>query len=81
MYDLGVTLARAGFLHQADTTLTRALELNGRNPRIPRMVGLVRHQLGDAPRAREAYERFLAIAPTSFGREVAEVKAKLAALP
>ncbi|MGE5926396.1 MAG: tetratricopeptide repeat protein [Gemmatimonadota bacterium] len=81
VYDLGVTLARAGFLHQADTMLTRALELNGRNPRIPRMVGLVRQQLGDAPRARAAYERFLAIAPTSFGREVAEVRAKLAALP
>ncbi|HEU4828897.1 MAG TPA: tetratricopeptide repeat protein [Gemmatimonadales bacterium] len=81
VYDLGVTLARAGLLHQADTTLTRALELNVRNPRIPRMAGLVRHQLGDVARAREAYERFLAIAPSSFGREIGEVKEKLATLP
>lgn len=77
VYELGVTLARAGLLHEADTVLTRASELNPRNPRIPRMTGLVRHQLGDAARARAAYERFLAIAPSRFQREITEVTEKL----
>ncbi|HEX6644280.1 MAG TPA: tetratricopeptide repeat protein [Gemmatimonadales bacterium] len=80
VYDLGVTLARAGQLREADSALTRALELNALNPRIPRMAGLVRHSLGDHARARAAYERFLAIAPRSFTQEIGEVKAKLAAL-
>jgi len=80
VYDLGVTLARAGVLYEADTVLTRALELNERNPRIPRMAGLVRAQLGDAGRARMALERFLAIAPSRFEAEIEEARARLATL-
>lgn len=80
LYELGYTLARANALRAADSALTRAMDLNARNSAFPRMAGLVRHTLGDTARARQAYERFLAIAPSTRSRDVAEVRSKLAEL-
>jgi tetratricopeptide (TPR) repeat protein len=80
LYQLGYALARAGSLPAADSALTRAMSLNPLNASIPRVAGMVRQTLGDTAGARSAYERFLAIAPSTRSRSVAEVRLKLAEL-
>lgn len=80
VYELGRTQARAGFLQSADSTLAQAMELNPRNPDVPRMLGMVRQGLRDTAGARSAYQRFLAIAPSRYGPAIADVRVKLGQL-
>ena len=76
-FDLGVTLARAGQFASADSVLGGAMDSNPANARIPYMLGLVRRQLGDTAGARSAFDRFLAMAPSSYGEQVADVRRRM----
>ena len=78
-FDLGVTLARAGQFASADSVLGGAMASNPANGRIPYMLGLVRRQLGDTAGARSAFDRFLAMAPSSYGEQVADVRRRMQA--
>ena len=78
-FDLGVTLARAGQFASADSVLGGAMDSNPANARIPYMLGLVRRQLGDTAGARSAFDRFLAMAPSSYGEQVADVRRRMQA--
>ena len=61
IYQLGVTLARAGKLAEADSVLTVAEHQNPLNAQIPRMLGMVRASRADTAGAIAALERFVAI--------------------
>jgi len=79
-YDLGYTLARALQFREAAEVLTEAMEANPHNARIPYTLGLVRLRLDDRAGARDAFQRFVAMAPSRFARQVAESRQRIAEL-
>jgi tetratricopeptide (TPR) repeat protein len=81
LFDLGGTLARAGNTIMAVDVLTRAMEANPRNSRIPHLLGLTALRLGRNELARVSLERFLALAPSRFNIQVARVRAQLDSIP
>jgi tetratricopeptide (TPR) repeat protein len=81
LYDLGVTYARGGRWGDAETTLAEAMTANPRDTRIAYYLGLVRARLGKAAQAREAFERFISMAPSRYATQVADAKRRLDALP
>jgi tetratricopeptide (TPR) repeat protein len=80
LFDLGFALAQAGELADAHATLRQAREANPRHVRTLYVLGRVEEQLGDTAAARETYRRFLAMAPTRFGEQKAEISTRLQAL-
>jgi tetratricopeptide (TPR) repeat protein len=80
LYDLGVALAQAGELADAHGTLRQARAANPRHVRTLYILGRVEEQLGDTTAARETYRQFLAMAPTRFGEQKAEISTRLQAL-
>lgn len=79
-YDLGHTLARALRFHEAAEVLSGAMEANPHNARIPYTLGLVRLRLNDRPGARDAFRRFVAMAPSRFAKQVTEARQRIAEL-
>lgn len=80
MSQLGMTLALDGHVPEADRTLAKAMAENPRNPRIPCERGMLAVQIGDTRTARECLERFVALAPSKFKRQVEQAKSRLATL-
>jgi Flp pilus assembly protein TadD len=78
--DLGVTLANAGRMADARASLEEALAANPRDPRVPYYLGVVAADLGDRDSARSAFERFVAMAPSRFDRQIAVARQRLTAL-
>lgn len=75
--DLGAALARGGRLDDAATQLIQAADRNPRDARAPYLLALVSRQLGRQDAARQAFARFLAIAPSRFAEQIAEAHAFL----
>jgi tetratricopeptide (TPR) repeat protein len=80
LFDLGYTLARALRFEEAAETLREAMRANPLNARVPYTLGLVLLRLDDRDGAREAFRRFVAIAPSRFSSQVGEATRHLAAL-
>jgi tetratricopeptide (TPR) repeat protein len=80
LFDLGEALARAGRLADAQGVLRQARLANPRNARAVYVLGFVAQQLESKEEARECYARFLEIAPSRFGAQLAEARKQLAAL-
>lgn len=80
LFDLGLTLAQAQRLPEARDALTRAMQLNPLNARIPFVLGKVELALHD-PAGRATLERFVAMAPSTFRDQISEARASLASLP
>lgn len=80
LFDLGEALARAGQLPDAHVTLREASQANPRSVRTLYVLGWVAQQVGNTEEAREAYQRFLAIAPSRFAPQIEEANKRLAAL-
>lgn len=59
----GEQLFRAGFASQALDTLVEALRLDAEDPLTHNNVGVVLHQMGEAERARQSFQRALQLAP------------------
>jgi tetratricopeptide (TPR) repeat protein len=76
--ELGATLLQAGRTAEAQEPLQRAETMNPRDSRIPYMLGLVLTQVGNEQEARRAYQRFLDIAPSTYGSQIEEVRGRLA---
>jgi tetratricopeptide (TPR) repeat protein len=81
LFQLGEALARAGELAEAQAVLRQARAANPRNVRALFVLGFVATQLGSAEEAREAYRQFLALAPSRFSVQKAEVEQHLNAIP
>jgi tetratricopeptide (TPR) repeat protein len=81
LLDLAEVLRDGGQLEEAESTFQQAQRSNGRNPRIVYELGLVEQQLDKPAEAKVALARFIAIAPSRMGAEVADAKQRLATLP
>ncbi|HEU4698398.1 MAG TPA: tetratricopeptide repeat protein [Gemmatimonadales bacterium] len=79
--DLGSTLVYARRYQAALAPLEQAQAANPWNARIPYMLGMAQLRLGDAAAARPTLARFVAIAPSRFQEQVADVRQQLARLP
>lgn len=75
--DLGLTLARSGQLEAADSVLAEVESALPRYPMGAYYRGEVAWYRGDRDAAREAYLRFLALAPSRLAREIAEATTRL----
>jgi tetratricopeptide (TPR) repeat protein len=80
-YDLGNTLAQALRFSEAAEALNESLRLNPENARTPYVLGRVLLRLNDPAGARDAFRRFVAIAPGRFGAQVSEASRYLADQP
>ncbi len=72
--DLGVLLRQADSLAESETVLRQSMDANPRDPRPPYYLGLTELQMGRADAARNAFQRFLAMAPRRDSVEMAEVQ-------
>ena len=81
LLDLGITLFKAARFAEADSALARAQRGLPRNFRVPYFQGLVALQLQRPEAAREAFRRFLTLAPGRYADQIAEVRRRLTDLP
>jgi tetratricopeptide (TPR) repeat protein len=79
--ELGITLAAAGSYEEADSLLGELSDSHPRDPRVWYALGEVRLRRGRSAEARRAFERYLAIAPSRWARQIALVRQQLAGLP
>lgn len=80
VYDLGITLARAGRWADAAATLAQAALLNPRDARVPYYRGIIASQLGFPVEARTHLEHFLAMAPSRYATQMADARRRIDAL-
>jgi tetratricopeptide (TPR) repeat protein len=80
LLDLGLTLGKAGQWAEAAAMLEHAMEANPRDARAPYYLGIVQQQLGKPTEARASFERFLALAPSRYERQLADARQRLATL-
>jgi tetratricopeptide (TPR) repeat protein len=80
LLDLGKTLAGAGDWAGAEQTLKQASDANPRDSRVPYYLGIVQQQLNKKEEARASFDRFIALAPSRYARQVDNAKQRLAAL-
>lgn len=81
LLDLGITLSRAGRPAEADTALAEARVGLPRNYRVPYFQGIVALQMERRQAARDAFQRFLALVPSRYTGQIAEVRSRLDSLP
>jgi tetratricopeptide (TPR) repeat protein len=81
LLDLGVVLREAGRLSEAAETLQRAMDANPRDSRVPYHLAITLEAEHRPTEARAALNHFLALAPTRYGRQIADAQQRLAALP
>jgi tetratricopeptide (TPR) repeat protein len=81
LLDLGKAQTNAGDLAGAEQTLQQAMEANPRDSRVPYYLGVVQQQLNKKDDARASFNRFIALAPSRYARQVENAKQRLAAIP
>ena len=81
LLDLGITLYKSGRADQAAAVLLQARTGLPRNYRVPYYEGYVARDLARPDAAREAFQRFLALVPSRYTGEIAEVRGRLHELP
>jgi tetratricopeptide (TPR) repeat protein len=80
LVDLAGTLLKAGRTAEARQPLADAARANPRDARAPYLQGVIAEALHDSAGARDAYTRFLAIAPSRFAAQRKEAGDRLSAL-
>jgi tetratricopeptide (TPR) repeat protein len=75
--DLGQTLLRAGKMEEAADALQLAMEANPRDPYSPYLAGVTALRLDRKLAARQAFERFLSLAPSRYAAQIVEVREQL----
>ena len=81
LYDLGVTLLEAGQLSEAVDTLRDVILRCPRSTRTYYALGLTLERLQQPQAARDAYDRFLQLAPSRYTDMIADARERLAHLP
>jgi len=81
LLDLGVVLHEAGRSTESADVLRRAEAANPRDSRVPYHLAIALQEAHDTATARAELQRFLALAPSRYGREIADARQRLAALP
>ena len=77
LVDLAATLIRVGRLPDAITPLEQATRQTPRDPRSFYLLGIAHARNGNLEASREALRQFLAIAPSRYAEQIAEVKEEL----
>lgn len=80
VFDLGMTLGKAGMMPQAETRFQAALEANPRDVRSLFWLGMTQVEQGKTGAARDSFNRFIAAAPSRYERQVGMAREKLAGL-
>jgi tetratricopeptide (TPR) repeat protein len=80
LFGLATSLARAARLPEADSVVTRAIQLNPHNPEYVYLAGRVQLALGDTARATTSYRHFMAIAPNALAADRLTAQIQLARL-
>lgn len=78
--DLGWLLAKRQRFVDAEAALAEAAERAPRDPRSRYYLALVQQQLGKTADARSTFQRFLAIAPSRYQRQIADAQQRLETL-
>jgi Tfp pilus assembly protein PilF len=77
LYDMGEALYRAGELSDAYGFLEKAVQANPRSARALYMFGSVAQKLEQNKEAKDAYTRFIAMAPSRFQEQIVEAGHRL----
>lgn len=80
LFDLAKTLAKAGQWTEAEQVLQQAGAANPRDTRIPYLLGVIEQQLNKPADAKQAFTRFLSLAPSRYAPQVADARKRLDAL-
>jgi len=78
--DLAATLLNARFVDRAETVLVAVRPSLPRDPRVYYLLGVTDQALQRPAEAREAFNQFLAMAPSSWAQGIADARRRLAAL-
>lgn len=78
--DLGMTLGKAGRYADAEAAFAEAARANPRDTRSLYWLGVARANLGKGAEARQAFQQFIATAPSRFARQIEGAKARVAQL-
>jgi tetratricopeptide (TPR) repeat protein len=78
--DLGITLGKAGMMPQAETRFRSAYEANPRDVRPLFWLGLALMEQGKREEAKDAFAKFVAVAPSRLDRQLTMAKERLATL-
>ena len=78
--DLGITLGKAGDMAGAEMRLRQALEQNPRDVRPLFWLGIATQAQGKKDASREAFTRFIQLAPSRYERQVASARERLTQL-
>lgn len=78
--DLAQTLLRLGRMDEAGETLDLATAANPRDAYPAYLAGVVSLRLNRRDAARDAFHRFLALAPSRYAEQIAEVRSQLSLL-
>ena len=70
----------AGQFTAAEDTLRRSMEANSRESQAPYFLGVTLQAMNRPNEARDAFERFLSLAPSRLTEKIAEAKRRLAML-
>lgn len=81
LFDLGVTLHNAGYSTESAGVLEQALAANPRETRAHFVLGAALRAQGKTDQARQAYTRFLKLAPGRMTELQAAARRRLAELP
>jgi Flp pilus assembly protein TadD len=78
--DLGITLGKAGEFEKAITELDVAAEGSPRDPRPAFWLGIAHLQVNNRDAARSHFTRFVQMAPSRMGQQVALARQRLVEL-
>jgi len=81
VFNLGSTLTSAGRYVEAAAALEPYAAAYPRESRVFYLLGVVRQGLDEPDAAREAFTRYLALAPSRYAEQIADAKQRLAKLP
>jgi Flp pilus assembly protein TadD len=81
LMELAITLGKAGQPAAADSVMREAARAAPRDSRPLYYLGMVAMAANRPDAAREAFSRFLALAPSRYAPQIADAKRRLDALP
>jgi tetratricopeptide (TPR) repeat protein len=80
LYELGLTYAKTGQWPLAEQQLKAAMAANPHDARVPYYLGIVEQQQKNAAGARDAFTKFIAMAPSRYERQIADAKQRMSTL-
>jgi Flp pilus assembly protein TadD len=80
LLDLGITLGRAGQFDEALGVLEQSATMNPRDTRSLFWLGTAAVQLQQKDKARDAFTRFIAVAPSRYQPHIANSRQRLSEL-